>query len=221
MGVVVPAHNEQRLLPACLASLRLAARHRGLRDVAVHIVPVLDACSDDTGGCAPDAVAVQARNVGVARAAGFTEVLRREAGRSLAEVWLATTDADSTVPTDWLAEQLLLARRGADAVAGTVKVEDWSEQPAQVRRRFADTYGRPRHGHLHVHGANLGLSAAAYVDAGGIPPLALAEDQGLVDALRARSSRLVATGRIPVTTSGRRESRTAGGFADHLSALGG
>ena len=31
--------------------------------------------------------------------------------------------------------------------------------------------------------------------------------------------RLVATGRIPVTTSARRESRTTGGFADHLRDL--
>jgi hypothetical protein len=70
-----------------------------------------------------------------------------------------------------------------------------------------------------VHGANLGMSATAYLDAGGTPPLALAEDQALVDALRGRARRLIATGRIPVTTSGRRESRTVGGFADHLRAL--
>ena len=74
----------------------------------------------------------------------------------------------------------------------------------------------PGDGHLHVHGANLGMVAEAYVAAGGVPPLALAEDHALVAALRARGSRLVATGRIPVVTSGRRESRTVGGFADHL-----
>ncbi len=185
----------------------------------MHVVPVLDACTDDSGACAPDALEVQARNVGVARAAGFAEVLRREAGRPAGQLWLATTDADSTVPADWLAEQLRLARSGAEVVAGTVRVGDWSEQPAAARHRFGSTYGRPRRGHPHVHGANLGLSAAAYVDAGGIPPLALAEDQGLVDLLRARARRLVATGRIPVTTSGRRESRTIGGFADHLRGL--
>ena len=57
-------------------------------------------------------------------------------------------------------------------------------------------------------------------DAGGVPPLALAEDQALVDTLRLCARRLVATGRIPVTTSARREGRTAGGFAGYLRRLG-
>lgn len=221
LGVVVPAHDEQDLLPACLASLRVAARHPALRGVAVHLVPVLDACDDDSGDVAPGAVEVQARNVGLARAAGFAEVLRREAGRPASDVWLATTDADTTVPPDWLAVHLALARGGADAVAGTVRVADWSQQPVAARRAFAVTYARPGAGHLHVHGANLSLSAAACVDAGGVPPLALAEDAALLAALRARSARVVATGLAPVVTSARRESRTTGGFADHLRALGG
>ena len=219
VGVVVPAHDEQELLPACLASLRVAARHPALRHVAVHLVPVLDACSDDSGDVAPGALEVRARNVGVARAAGFAEVIARESGRPPQQLWLATTDADSTVPADWLAEQLRLAGSGVEVVAGTVRVQDWSQQTARVRAGFAATYGTPQLGHLHVHGANLGMSAAAYADAGGVPPLALAEDQALVDALRVRARRLVATGRIPVTTSGRRESRTIGGFADHLREL--
>jgi len=220
VGIVIPAHDERELLPACLASLRVAARHPALRHVAVHLVPVLDACRDDSGDVAPGALEVQAHNVGIARATGFAQVLDREAGRPVEELWLATTDADSTVPPDWLAEQLRLAARGAEVVAGTVRVQDWSQQPDLVRARFAATYGDPPLGHAHVHGANLGLSAAAYLDAGGVPPLALAEDQALVDALRVRARRLVATGRIPVTTSGRRESRTTGGFADHLRELG-
>lgn len=213
---MVPAHDEQLLLPACVAALRAAAAHPDLRHVQVHVIPVLDACSDDSGLSAPGAIEVQAHNVGVARAAGFAAVLAREAGRPVEQMWLATTDADSTVPSDWLAEQLRLAAKGAEVVAGTVRVQDWSEQPAATRDRFTAGYGR---GHLHVHGANLGMSATAYLDAGGIPPLALAEDQALVDALRGNARRLVATGRIPVTTSGRRESRTQGGFADHLRAL--
>lgn len=217
----MPAHDEQALLPACLAALRVAARHPALRHVDVHLVPVLDACSDDSGEVAPGALEVQARNVGVARAAGFAEVLRAQAGRPPGELWLATTDADSTVPADWIVEQLRLARAGADAVAGTVRVEDWSEQPERVRRRFAGSYGVPGEDHRHVHGANLGLSAAAYLDVGGIAPLALAEDQALVDTLHARGLRVVGTDRIPVTTSGRRESRTSGGFADHLRGLAG
>lgn len=220
VGVVVPVHDEQHLLPQCLSALRAATRHPALRYVDLHLVTVLDACSDDSGAFATGALEVTAHNVGVARAAGFKAILDCAAGRPAGEVWLATTDADSAVPGDWLAEQLRLAALGAEVVAGTVRVQDWSQQPAAVRDRFMRTYGMPGGRHAHVHGANLGMRAAAYLDAGGVPPLALAEDQALVDTLRLRARRLVATGRIPVTTSARRESRTTGGFADHLRDLG-
>jgi hypothetical protein len=219
VGVVVPVHNERDLLPGCLSSVRIAALHPALRHVAVHVVPVLDACADGSGDHCPGALEVTARNVGVARAAGFNAVLGREAGRPGAEIWLATTDADSRVPPDWLAIQLAFAHGGADAVAGTIRVADWSPQPLTVRRRFTETYGTPGAGHPHVHGANLGVTAAAYTAVGGIPALTVGEDQALVDALRAHGYRVVATGRIPVTTSARPDSRTTGGFADHLRGL--
>ncbi|HST66891.1 MAG TPA: glycosyl transferase family 2, partial [Mycobacteriales bacterium] len=89
VGVVIPAHDEQRLLPHCLRSVRAAAAHPDLRGIAVHVVPVLDACSDDTGAVAPGAIEIAARNVGVARAAGFAAVLAREAGRPATDLWLA------------------------------------------------------------------------------------------------------------------------------------
>lgn len=98
VGVVVPAHDEQQLLPACLASVRVAARHPALRHVQVRLVPVLDTCSDDSGELAPDALEVRARNVGVARAAGFAAVLRAEAGRPAHELWLAARTPTRSCP---------------------------------------------------------------------------------------------------------------------------
>lgn len=213
IGVVVPAHDEQELLPACLASIRVAAGHPHLAGVTVHVITVLDTCTDDSVQVAGDALTVDVRNVGRARAAGCQLLLARGVH------WLATTDADSIVPPDWLAVQVGLARRGADAVAGTVRVDSWDQQPARVRTAFETTYGTPADGHLHVHGANLGVSAAAYRAVGGFRPLALAEDQALVDALVAGGHRVAATGAIPVRTSDRVTSRAVGGFADHLREL--
>ncbi len=214
IGVVVPAHDEQQLLPACLASIKVAAGHPHLNDVTVRVLTVLDACTDDTVSVAGDALEVDVRNVGSARAAGCAALLAHGVR------WLATTDADSVVPPDWLAVQLGLARRGADAVAGTVRVDSWGRQPVRVRAAFEATYGRPSDGHLHVHGANLGVSAGAYRSVGGFRPLPVAEDQTLVDALVAAGHRVAATGAIPVSTSARVRSRAPGGFADHLRTLG-
>jgi glycosyltransferase involved in cell wall biosynthesis len=46
VGVIVPAHDEQDLLPSCLASVRRAAQ--ALRGTPVHLVVVADACRDRT-----------------------------------------------------------------------------------------------------------------------------------------------------------------------------
>ena len=46
VGVIAAAHNEQDLLPACLASLRRAAR--ALRGMPVYLVVVADAGRDRT-----------------------------------------------------------------------------------------------------------------------------------------------------------------------------
>src|ERR1700679_1715895 len=138
VGVVVPAHDEEELLPACLAALGQAvasatAERPGLR---VRIVVAGDACTDDTPAVARRSgarlVLLNGKNVGAARAAGMAELLRPGApvwdGRlpDPERLWLATTDADSVVPTGWLADQLRSADAGWEAVVGTVAVADWA-----------------------------------------------------------------------------------------------
>ena len=73
--------------------------------------------------------------------------------------------------------------------------------------------------HPHVHGANLGLSAAAYRAAGGVPHIDLAEDHALWDAVGAAGLRRVGARRPPVVTSSRPDGRAAGGFSDLLRSL--
>ncbi len=220
-GVVVPAHNEQELLPACLASLRRAAA--GLPGPRVRLVVVADACTDQTaeaarrGGAA--VLTVSARSVGAARAAGVREVLRRTAPLDPADVWLCMTDADTVVPAHWLREHVRYGDQGWDAVAGTIQVIDWSGYGPAVRSLFRERYGTGHSQHPHVHGANLGFRAAAYLEAGGFPDLPTAEDRALVAALEANGSRIRRTGRLAVVTSARREARAPNGFGAYLAKL--
>src|ERR1700761_574734 len=110
VGVVVPAHDEEELLPACLAALGQAvvsatAERPGLR---VRIVVAADACTDDTPAVARRSgarlVLLNGKNVGAARAAGMAELLGPGApawdGQPPApeQLWLGTTDADSVGP---------------------------------------------------------------------------------------------------------------------------
>ncbi|MFJ9449176.1 MULTISPECIES: glycosyltransferase [unclassified Herbaspirillum] len=220
IGVVIPVHNEEDYLRACLASVQLAIAHPGLPAEEVRVLAVLDACSDGSSGIAQgldiDFLSIDSRNVGLARAAGAAALL--EAGAR----WLAFTDADSVVAPAWLATQLALSvQDAADAVCGTVAVDDWSahgERAQFLRKHFQSTYF-DQDEHRHIHGANLGVSAAAYRLAGGFAALTCGEDVALVQALLACGARIAWSAAPRVTTSSRIASHARGGFGDTLSAV--
>lgn len=213
IGVLIPAHNEGACIELCLVAVRRAAEHHLLSGEAVEILVVLDHCSDETADIVArhpvHSLVVAVRNVGAARAAGAQWLLSRGAR------WLAFTDADTRVAPDWLAQQIALC---ADAVVGTVGVDDWSdhgEHAAALEQHFKQTYF-DKDGHRHIHGANLGVSASAYRAAGGFAALACSEDVALVEALQ-RSGALVAWSAAPrVLTSARRQARAPSGFAAAL-----
>lgn len=204
-GVVVPAHNEQEHLPACLAALRGSV-----------VIVVADACTDRTAEVARRGGAIVleigARNVGVARAVGVRELLRRGAS------WVATTDADTLVPPGWLGSQLEYAARGWDAVAGTVTVTDWTGHPPRRPAAYDRHYASDR---APVHGANLGFTADAYVAAGGFPAVPTGEDHALVSAMERAGHRVLRTSRVRVVTSARRGYRAPHGFGHLLTTLDG
>jgi hypothetical protein len=226
LAVVVPAHDEEDLITSCVESVLAAAAHPGLAGVAIELVVVADACRDRTAARAAAAGAhvlvVTRRNVGAARDAGMHWALDRASDLEPEAVWLASTDADTTVPRHWLAAQRDWHRRGADAVAGTVTVDDWTEHPPTTARRFAEHQRRiglgPGHG--HVHGANLGLTGAAYHAVGGMPGRAQAEDEELWRRLAASGRRRVQAAGLEVVTSARRAARAPGGFSELLKRLG-
>ncbi|MGH3935237.1 MAG: glycosyltransferase [Pseudonocardiaceae bacterium] len=218
IGVVVPAHDEQELLPYCLAALHRAAAPVRAMGIQVDVVVVLDACTDGSAEQATRAgvstIEVAARNVGAARAAGFETVLEH----GTKDVWLATTDADSTVPPHWLLTQLTAFRAGWDAFVGTVRVVDWAAHPPEARARYLRRY-QFRDDHPHVHGANLGISARSYRLVGGIPALATGEDVALVAALDMAQCAVLRSPLASVTTSARHRGRAPDGFATHVCNL--
>ncbi|HAF69763.1 TPA: glycosyl transferase [Candidatus Acetothermia bacterium] len=92
ISVVVPAHNEEEVLPACLAALRS-------QSISEFELIVVDSASTDRTGevaRAHGAQVVRVERPGLARA--------RQAGFEAASGEIvATTDADSQPPPDWLA----------------------------------------------------------------------------------------------------------------------
>jgi len=218
--VVVPAHDEAELLPACLAALRSAADVAG---VPVRLLVVADACTDATAAVAAAAgaevIRIRARNVGAARAAGMARLLGRTGGTDPAAMWLATTDADTVVPPGWLRRQLSYADQGWDVVLGTVTVTDWAGHPPHAPAVFEARYAFGAGPHPHVHGANLGIRASAYLAAGGFRPLRTAEDHALLAAATEAGCQVLQAADITVETSARRQARAPRGFSHALRAL--
>ncbi|MHA7292163.1 glycosyltransferase family 2 protein [Arthrobacter sp. MDT3-24] len=237
VAVVIPVHNEEPYLACALAAVSAAgdALQHSQPDTDVAIVVVLDACTDGSGAVAARFAAadrritllpVAFRSVGRSRRAGINLLLtgrlpdRAGAGRqrTAERVWLANTDADSCVPENWLLRQVELADDGADAVLGTVEPDPAGMDGELLRRWHA------RHllgeDHPHVHGANFGVRASAYVRAGGFPRQRSHEDRVLAARLRRYGYRITSTDTVRVVTSGRTEARAPQGFGAYMLALG-
>ena len=224
VAVVVPARDEEDLLPACLDSIAAAvtAVRAAHPQVRTRVVVVLDACRDGSarvveGRDGVTSITTDAACVGVARSKGVGAAARWSQAVGSRSLWVASTDADSVVPPHWLTSHLGWAADGIALVVGTVVPRPGDLSPAALsawhqRHTTAD-------GHDHVHGANLGFTLEAHRAVGGFPLLHTHEDVRLVAAMRGAGVPWVATGGVPVVTSGRRTGRAPGGFAHYLDEL--
>lgn len=263
VAVIIPAKDEQQLLPRCLRHLEAAAAALDspalgaeFRRVRISVTVVLDDCTDDTAavlndwprvnvvdragvlacagatdaglrtrtgrGAGPEGgagsatrpiVTAIAGNVGAARHLGVGHAIGQSQVRP-ERLWIASTDADSMVPPNWLTSQLEHARSGAAMVVGTV-----SPDPAELDSAALDHWLRNHQlqtGHGHIHGANLGVLAHTYLRAGGFRALASGEDADLVDRVKSLGVRWVAADDGRVVTSARLTGRAPRGFAHYL-----
>jgi hypothetical protein len=229
IGIVLPVHDEEELLDAALEALE-AAVAQVIEEVPCHTVLVFDECRDRSRkiaatwrrGLRPHMAAhlvteieIDACNVGSARRAGCATVLSAAASFNIppASTWLATTDADSTVPEHWLSSQLLTHDAGTDVWSGTVTVHDWMHRRDGTAARWRHDYeseSKP------AHGASLGINGQVYLDAGQFEELASGEDRSLLSSATMCGARCFFDRSAPVTTSARHEARAPHGFAHAL-----
>jgi glycosyltransferase involved in cell wall biosynthesis len=224
IAILIPARNEERLLPRCIASV-LRAQAMLPSCFTTDIVVIVDSSTDRTLEIATAllagtgmALTAEAGAVGGARALAAQAALQRYDGEP-ETCWLANTDADCEVPDNWLLDQVMLAMTGIHAIAGIVDVDEFAEHRSHVGRRFRETYLTHADGtHPHVHGANFGLRADVYLQVGGWASLETAEDHDLWNRLSRSGCTKRSIARLKVMTSGRRIGRAPHGFAEALSA---
>ena len=213
------------MVGASIESL-LAAADQLEEPAEARIVIACDSCTDATPRTANAFARRDARvtvvegawrSAGAARAAAIEHAQAR--GRfasALSKVWVATTDSDTVVPANWLTSQALFWSRGDHAVAGIV---DLLEADLEVQLVFGRHYVLGQDSHGHVHGANLGIRADAYLSVGGFPSVTIAEDHALWHKLRTAGFICRSSVGLRVATSPRLIGRAVAGFADHLHNL--
>ncbi len=217
--VAVPARDEATTIGRCLDAIQVASdRARANRpSPVIEVVVAADACSDQTADIARTygvtTLETKHGRVGAARAAAISTGLER-LGPSVASVWIANTDADSTVAPGWLDVHLDAAEAGADLLLGSVRIDPRTADGTLLARWMR--LNPPAHDHRYVHGANLGFRADAYLACGGFQARSVDEDVLLVDRFRHDGRRIVSTDHAPVLTSGRIVGRAPGGFATYL-----
>lgn len=225
VAVLIPAHNEEELVGACLRSVRAALLPYQAAGGQTLVVLVAHRCSDRTAERARAALAGTSHLVLVDdQASTVANVRRRAAAAALAvfpaqrQLWLLCTDADSVVPPTWVHDVLGHAQQ-AVAVAGLVELDGMVSAVARDRHDalVADLVTDTWHG--HTYGANLAVRADAYVRVGGFPLVAVGEDTALIDAVQSAGLVVARDPAIVVRTSGRLVGRADGGLADLLSTL--
>ena len=222
VAVIIPARNEGSSIACCIESIISSAAYRPL--VGFWIVVVADSCNDNTVkqarnalGCCGEVVTCTVGSPGTARRVGAAAALSHFSDVDPNQLWLANTDADTCVPREWLANHLSFADQGIAAVAGIVKIDAVPGHSDDLARAIMIDYAIANDGsHNHVHGANLGVRADAYLDAGGWSHLTVSEDHCLWRRLGLRGWAIAASAHSIVVTSGRLQGRAQGGFADLL-----
>jgi glycosyl transferase family 2 len=249
--VAIPVQDEEERLPACLRAL---ARQRdrfgqSIPPTLVRVVLFANNCADRSAslarklgaGLSLDVRVVEARLPPAVAHAGAA----RRAVMDLAEAWLVeageedgvilTTDADSQVAPNWIAENLAAFAAGVEAVLGRIDLdEEGALLPEALHRRgeLEDTYEKlltelswlldpldhnPWPHHATISGASLGVTRAAYCRAGRLPRVPLGEDKALIGLLSRQDARIRYCLTVHVITSGRTHGRAPGGVADTLA----
>ena len=200
LSVVIPAHNEALNLPATLRAL-----HVQVECPDFEIIVVDNASSDATASVARrlGAVVVQEKKLGVANA--------RQAGFLAARApIIATTDADTIVPTHWLSTIAKMFAQHPEAVglAGPILYDFKDPIIQKVTSDIASLVfpmnQRLHRGNPYFFGANFAVRAEAFRAIRGFSPdLLVGEDTDLAHRL-GKIGPILFVPTIHVLTSSRR-----------------
>ncbi|SNT44170.1 Glycosyl transferase family 2 [Granulicella rosea] len=255
-SVIVPARNEEESLGETLDALRLQVELDGrpLACARYEVILLLNNCIDGSAALARRyaerypafhlhvlecELAADWAHVGTARrmlmdlACERLESLRLRDGEARA---ILSTDADTRVAEDWIAQNLREIAEGADVVGGRIHLSAadldelapgtrlYYERDCELQRLVAEVESLldpdpadPWPRHLQHFGASLACTPAIYRASGGLPPVKPLEDVAFIDALRKVGARIRHSSRVNITTSSRLDGRAEVGLSGQLT----
>ena len=208
VSVVVPAFNEEELLPKCLESLR-AQDYEG----ELEILLVDNGSTDGTGRIARS----HGFRVVVEPARGYCRALRAGFAAARGDV-IACTDADSVVPPNWISSLVheYEQRRDVVAIGGDIEFTNPNWKSRLLQLLFLTPFNRLDRGNragAHLWGANMSVRRDAFLAVGGWNSnFSLQADSELSERLR-KVGRVIIVESICVRTSSRRWNRSLLGNA--------
>ncbi|MBU2340892.1 MAG: hypothetical protein KKE77_06570 [Alphaproteobacteria bacterium] len=238
-AVCIPVNNEAERLPGVLAALSRAAARVAAQGLFVFVV-------NDTQDASRSLIARWAARSGAAyllldltfappaRNAPHARRLALDIAHACAPAAaLLTTDADTSVGSGWIADNLAELARGAALACGSIGLDQAELRllPAHVRaigeaenEYFAATealwsiWTGPDAAPLNIRasGASLGIAPAAYAALGGLPTPPAGEDRALCARMRRMGLRVVQMPAHDTLSSARLASRAAHGCGDTL-----
>lgn len=241
--VAVPAKDEADRIVALLDSLHSQTWSRDFGPLAVvlvvnnssdHTVHVAKGFAQSSERirlvCIEVRFPAEQAHVGAARRLAMDTALHLLPNRMTGVI--LTTDADARPDENWVTASLNAVAGGAGIVGGEISGDPVEEAalgaPFLARARLQKKYDQladylahlmdpdpddPWPRHQDHTGASLAVRADAFVEIGGLPPLATGEDLALVAAMRRAGSPLRHNPDAKVTVSARLDGRAPGGMA--------
>ncbi|MDQ6647009.1 MAG: glycosyltransferase [Pseudomonadota bacterium] len=246
--IAVPVFNEAERIDRCVAALTAQCDRSGclLPDGFVRVVLLTNNCTDGSyelivEGMQHWQVALSVLDVSLPKSRRNAGCARRLANHAALDLvpqgsgLLFMTDADSSVPSQWVATYTSFLRSGYDAVAGSVDLhpEDCADIPlslhqrGQLEGRYSELLDRldafidplphdPWPRHYNASGANIAVRVSALRGIDDFPDVACGEDRLFIRWLEAHGRRVRHDSETRVYTSGRLIGRATGGMADTL-----
>lgn len=253
VSVVIPVRDEAEHLIANLDAFanQIDLQNARLNPNLFEIIVLANNCSDDSATLARDwknrNVPVNLHvvemnfppensNVGFVRRLLMNEAFCRLKKTRFGDGIIMTTDGDTRVAPDWIAQNIKEIADGADAVGGRILLEAFELEQMDERARFLHLLDEeyrllvaefecvldrishdvfPRH-HQHFNGS-FAVTVRAFERAGGVPEVEFLEDVAFYHALLRIDAKVRHSPFVKVFTSGRSVGRSQVGLSFQIN----